>query len=202
MPARYALVLLLLALFGAAPAHADGTVYRADGCGDYLFVQTTTGISVLRGDTEGIKEGDALQGNVEQIGMVDLFDQTAGRAVFAQVSQIHLTQADAVPLVSVRCRSPLTEATTSGYVSRASDCGSKIFVNTPQGYAVLERIAGGEVADGDSLTGNFNRPGRSTMHDNQSNSDVIVFVDDLWLSASAAQRKIAQSCQKQSSYGR
>lgn len=194
---KFGLVLLAVALFGAAPARADGTVFRATGCGDYLFVQTPTGFSVLRGNAEGVKDGDALQGNVEQFGMVSLFDQTAGRSVFAQVSELHLTQPDIVQRVGIRCRSPLGETVVNGNVSRSAGCGSKIFVNTPQGYAVLERIAGGEVADGDTLSGPFNRPGRVTARDSQSNAEVVVFVDELWLSASAVQRKIQQSCQRQ-----
>ena len=69
-------------------------------------------------------------------------------------------------------------------------------MNTPQGYAVLERIAGGVVADGDTLTGNFNRPGRATVQDRQSNSSLVVFVEDLWLSKSATERKMTASCRR------
>ena len=180
------------------PARGDGTVLRASGCGDYLFVSTANAFSVLRGNTQGVKDGDMLQGNVEQIGQSVLFDQTAGRSVFAQVSELHLTQPEITQRIAVRCRASLGATVTSGNVSRANGCDSKIFVNTPQGYAVLERISGGVVGDGDTLSGNFNRPGRITVRDQQSDSTLTVFVDDLWLSASAVQRKIAQSCQRQS----
>jgi len=61
---------------------------------------------------------------------------------------------------------------------------------------VLERIAGGVVADGDTLTGNFNIPGRTTVEDKQSASSSVVFVEDLWLSKSAVQRKRRASCRR------
>lgn len=194
MPVGYALLLIALALVAAAPARADGTVYRASGCGDYLFVSTPSGYSVLQGDVQGVRDGDVLHGDVERIGQPALFDETAGHAVFARVAELHLTQSEVVQRIAIRCRPSLGESNVSGYVARASGCGSKIFVVTPQGYAVFERIAGGVVADGDTLTGNFNRPGRVTVQDTQSNSTLIVFVEDLWLPASAADRKMRQSC--------
>src|SRR5262249_7894244 len=120
---RLGLVLIALALFGAPPARADGTVVRVAGCGDYLFVQAAAGVSVLRGDIDGVKEGDALQGNVEQIGMVSLFDQTAGRSVFAQVSELHLTQPEVTQRVAIRCRAALDATIVNGNVSRSAGCG-------------------------------------------------------------------------------
>jgi len=81
-------------------------------------------------------------------------------------------------------------------VSRTAGCGNKIFVNTPQGYAVMERISGGVVADGDTLVGNFDRPGRATMKDRQSGSSLVVFVEDVYLSKSAAERRMTASCQR------
>lgn len=200
----FLIVLALLGVFAAAisSARADGTIYRAVGCGDYIFVTTPSGYSMLRGSTDGLKDGDTLQGNVEQIGGPTLFDETAGRSVFAQVSELRLTLPEVQQRVATYCRSALAETPVSGYVTRASECGSKIFLNTPQGYTVLDRLAGGVVADGDTVTGNFNRPGRVTAHDTQSNSDLTVFVEDLWLSASAVQRKITQSCRQQNQYSR
>lgn len=202
MPIRLTLLVIAILLGAAGSARADGTVFRASGCGDYIFVSTGSDFSVLRGSSEGIKDGDELQGNVGQIGQPVLFDATAGHSVFAQVSELHLTQAEIAQRVAVRCRAGLSEPVASGAVSRASGCGSKIFVDTPQGYAVLQRLSGGVVSDGDTLTGNFNRPGRAIVMDQQSNSTLVVFVEDLWLSVSAAQRKIAQSCQRPSTYGR
>lgn len=181
----------------AAPAHADGTVFRASGCGEYIFVSSASGFSVLRTDGgAGVKDGDQLRGDVEQIGRPTLFDQNLGRTVLAQVAERRLSQAEINQRIAVRCRSPLGDRPVSGYVARAADCGNKIFVNTPQGYAVLARISGGVVADGDTLTGNFSRPGRTTVQDRQSNSTLVVFVEDLWLSRSAAERKMSASCRR------
>ena len=72
--------------------------------------------------------------------------------------------------------------------------GNKIFVNTPNGYAVMERLAGGIVAIGDTLSGDFNRAGRATVTDKQTGGELVVFVEDFQLPKSAATRKIAASC--------
>ena len=191
-------LLLLAVLATAAPAWADGTVYRAQDCGDMIFVSTPNGFSVLQTDAgQGIKEGDELRGNVEQIGHPILFDQTLGRSVFAIVTERHLSRAEVTARIAARCRSPSGDITRSAYVSRAAGCGNKIFVNTPQGFAVMERIAGGVVADGDSLVGDFTRPGRATVQDRQSGSSLVVFIEDVYLSRSAAQRRMTASCQRQ-----
>ncbi|HEX3861517.1 MAG TPA: hypothetical protein VHY35_07475 [Stellaceae bacterium] len=188
-------LIVFAALCVTVPARADGTIYRASGCGDYLYVSTATGYSELvSSGTTGIKDGDTVTGNVERIGQPVLFDQTAGRSLFARVAEQHLTLAEVTQRIAIRCRSPLGDALTSGYVSRAEGCGNKVFVNTAQGYAVLEQIAGGTIADGDTLTGNFNKPGRATVTDQQSATTLVVFVEDLWLSKSAAERKMNASC--------
>lgn len=190
-------LLLALLMVGAAPARADGTVLRASGCGEYIFVSTVSGYSVLRADSgSGVKDGDRLTGEVERIGSPLLFDATAGRSVFAQVAELHLNQVEVTQRISIRCRSPLGETLASGYVARVNGCGSWIFINTPQGYAVLERISGGVVAEGDTITGNYNRPGRATVQDKQSASTLTVFVSDLWLSKSAAERKMTAVCRR------
>ena len=198
MAGRLGCALLLLSVLAAAlPAHADGTVFRVQGCGELLFVSTPTGYSVLQTDSgQGIKEGDEMRGNTEQIGHSDLFDQTQGRAVFAIVNERHLSRAEVTARVGARCRSPLGDVTRSAYVSQATGCGNRIFVNTPQGYTVMERIAGGVVADGDTLTGDFTRPGRATVQDRQSGSTLVVFIEDVYLSKSAAQRRMTASCQR------
>jgi hypothetical protein len=188
---------LVFAVLAAAPsARADGIVYRAQGCGDMIFVFSPTGYSALQTDAgQGIKEGDELHGNTEQIGHATLFDQTLGRSVFAIVNERHLSRAEVTARVSARCRSPTGDVTRTAYVSRAGGCGNRIFVNTPQGYAVMERISGGVVADGDTLTGDFTRPGRATVKDRQSGSTLVVFVEDVYLSKSAAERRMTASCQ-------
>jgi hypothetical protein len=188
-------VLIAALLLDGAVARADGTVYRASGCGDYIFVSSTGGYSVLvSSGSPGVKDGDTLTGNVERIGQASLFDPTAGLSVFAHVADRRLTLSEVTTRIAIRCRSPQAATLTSGYVSRANNCGSKIFINTPQGYAVLDRLSGGVVADGDTLTGNFNKPGRAMVRDQQSNTELIVFVEDLWLSKSAAERKMTANC--------
>jgi hypothetical protein len=193
---RHLPLLFACALLAATPARADGTIYRVNGCGDYIFVSSSAGDSVLvgSGGASGEKEGDTLTGNVEQIGHASLLDQTTGRSVFAQIVDHRLTLAEVTQRIASRCRDPIGDRQTSGYVSRAINCGSKIFVNTDRGYAMLERITGGIVADGDTLTGNFNRPGRATMKDQQTGGTLIVFVQDLWLSKSAAERRMTANC--------
>jgi hypothetical protein len=116
--------------------------------------------------------------------------------VFGQITEVHLGQAEVNQRVAVRCRTRFGDRPVSGYVSRAADCGNKIFVSTPQGFAVLDRISGGVVADGDTLTGNFGRPGRTTVEDRESGASLVVFIEDLWLSKSAAERKMAASCRR------
>jgi hypothetical protein len=190
-------LLLVAALAGATPARGDGTVYRAQGCGDTIFVSSPSGFSVLRTDAgQGIKEGDQLRGNVEQIGHPMLFDETLGRSVFAIVAERHLSRADVTARIAARCRSPSGDIVRSAHVSRAAGCGNKIFVDTPQGFAVMERISGGVVADGDTLVGDFTKPGRATVQDRQSASTLVVFIEDVYLSRSAAERRMTASCQR------
>lgn len=189
------------ALMAAAAARADGTVFRAQGCGDYIFVSSASNSAgnysiLLSSGASGVKDGDELRGDIEHIGHPILFDNTSGRSLFAQVAEHNLTRAEVTQRIAARCRSPTGEVIVQGYVSRATGCGSKIFVNTPKGYAVLERLSGGGVADGDTLTGPFDHPGRVTIEDRQSGATLMVFVDDVWLSKSAVGRKMTASCRR------
>lgn len=189
-----AIAAVMMAMMAAA-AHADGTVFRAQGCGDYIFVSSGTNYSILLSSgASGVKDGDEVRGDVDHIGHPVLFDATAGRSLFAQVAERNLTRAEVAQRIAARCRAPSGEVIISGFVSRASGCGRKIFVNTPKGYVVLEQLAGGIVADGDTLAGPLDHPGRITVEDRQSGSRLLVFVDDLWLSKSAVGRKMTQSC--------
>ncbi len=197
MLGRGAFIVVAAMLAAAAPAHADGTIYRAQGCGDYIFVSTGTSYSILLSSgATGVKDGDELRGDVDHIGHPILFDTTASRSVFAQVAERNLTRAEVTQRIAARCRSPSGEVVVNGYVSRASGCGDKIFVNTAKGYAVLDQLAGGVVAEGDTLVGPFDRPGRATVEDRQSGATLVVFVEDLWLSKSAVQRKMTASCRR------
>jgi hypothetical protein len=186
---------LVFLLIAAAPAFADGTVMRAKGCGDKVFVLTENGYSVLvAGQSGAANEGDKLVGETDKIGFESVYLPESGRHFSASVDARGLSKSEVTTRIAATCRAAGGERITSGQVERAAGCGNKIFVNTNEGYAVLERLAGGNVYAGDTLTGNFNRAGRTTVKDRQTNAELVVFVDDFQLPKSAAQRKITESC--------
>jgi hypothetical protein len=185
----------LALVIAAEPAFADGTVLRAQGCGDKVFVATENGYSVLvANQSDAASDGDKLVGNTDQLGFQSFYIPQSGRRFSASVDERQLTKSEITTRIAANCRSAAGDRLTSGQVERVAGCGNKIFVNTDQGYAVLERLAGGLVYVGDTLTGNFSRAGRTTVRDHQTNADLIVFVDDFQLPKSAAQRKITESC--------
>ncbi|HEU0215513.1 MAG TPA: hypothetical protein VFQ90_02560 [Stellaceae bacterium] len=186
-----AFVLLLI----AAPAFADGTVMRAKGCGDKIFVATEGGYSVLvASQSDAANDGDRLIGDTDKIGFGTFYLPDSGRHFSASVDARGLSKSEVTTRIATSCHALGAERLTSGQVERAAGCGNKIFVNTNEGYAVLERLAGGNVYAGDTLVGNFSRAGRATVKDRQTNAELVVFVHDFGLSKSAAQRKIAESC--------
>jgi hypothetical protein len=193
---RAKLVIAALLLLGAAaPAFADGTVLRAKGCGDKVFVSTDNGYSVLIASETGVvDDGDKIVGNTDSLGFSSFYLPDKGRRFSASVDARNLSKSDVTTQIASYCRTAGGERLTSGQVERAAGCGNKIFVNTDEGYAVLERLAGGLVYVGDTVTGDFSRAGRTTIKDRQTNTDLVVFVDDFALSKSAAQRKITETC--------
>jgi hypothetical protein len=186
----------MAALFSAtAPAFADGTVLRAKGCGDKVFVATENAFSVLTATELGAADdGDKLVGNTDRLGFSAFFIPQSGRRFSASVDERGLSKSEITTRIAASCHSATGARPTSGQVERAAGCGNKIFVNTDQGYAVLERLAGGLVYAGDTLTGDFSRAGRATIKDRQTGAELTVFVDDFQLPKSAAQRKITESC--------
>jgi hypothetical protein len=190
------LLFAALALLAAAmPALADGTVLRAQGCGDKVFVATENGYSVLvASQHDAANDGDRLVGSTDGLGFQSFYLPQSGRRFSASVDERQLTKSEIAARIAASCRSAAGDTVTSGQVERVAGCGNKIFVNTDQGYAVLERLAGGLVYVGDTLTGNFSRAGRTTVRDHQTNADLVVFVEDFQLPKSAAQRKITESC--------
>ena len=189
-----AAALFALILLSAAPAFADGTVLRASGCGEKVFVATESGYSVLVASGADVaNDGDKLVGSTEKLGFSSFYLPQSGRRFSASVDARGLTKAEVTTRIAASCHA-VGERLTSGQVERAAGCGNKIFVNTDEGYAVLERLAGGLVYAGDTLTGNFSRAGRTTVKDRQTSAELVVFVDDFQLPKSAAQRKIAESC--------
>jgi hypothetical protein len=185
----------LAVLLAAAPALADGTVLRAKGCGDKVFVTTENGYSVLvASEADAAVDGDKLMGNAYKLGFASFYIPQSGRRFSASVDERGLSKSEVTTRIAASCRAANGNRQTSGQVERAAGCGNKIFVNTAEGYAVIERLAGGVVTAGDTLTGDFSRAGRTTVRDHQSNADLVVFVDDFQLPKSAAQRKIAASC--------
>ena len=71
-----ALFFAAAALLGAAPAYADGTVLRAKGCGDKIFVASDKAYAVLVTTDQIVAvDGDKLVGDVE-------FEPAAERAAW------------------------------------------------------------------------------------------------------------------------
>ncbi|HTQ32807.1 MAG TPA: hypothetical protein VMI30_01450 [Stellaceae bacterium] len=188
-------LLVCLMLIAATPAFADGTVFRAKGCGDKIFVATESGYSLLTAGARGVAaDGDRVVGNTDRYGFAQFYLPDSGRRFSASIDAVRLSKAEVGTRIAADCRAVGGERLSSGQVERAAGCGNKIFVNTNEGYAVLERLAGGVVAAGDTLVGNFSRAGRATVTDRQTNGQLVVFVDDFQLPKSAAQRKITESC--------
>jgi hypothetical protein len=193
--ARVVLFAAIAFLSASGPAWADGSVLRAKGCGDRIFVTTEHGYSVLRASDPGsVEDDDGFSGDADRIGFSSFYVARSGRRFFAEVEERGLTKSEVTQRIAASCRSPTERAQTFGQVERATGCGGKIFVNTAAGYAIVERLAGGEIAVGDALTGDFSRVGRATLKDRQSNAEIIVFIDEFGLEKSAAARKEAQSC--------
>jgi hypothetical protein len=188
-------VVVTAALVGlATPALADGTVLRAKGCGDKIFVGSVDGYSVLiASDSGAVDDDDTIVGDLNQVGFASFYDSKSGRHFTASIDERGLSKSEVSVRIAASCRS-LTANLISGQVEHADGCGNKIFVNTPQGYAILERLAGGIIANGDTLTGDFDRAGRATVKNPQTGAEYVVFVDDFRMSKSAAARKIAESC--------
>ncbi len=174
---------------------ADGTVFRAQGCGDKIFVTSSTGYSILSGiGGTGVADKDDLVGNVDGVGHTELHDRTKGFNFSAEIEERRLSQQDVTPRIAVACRGENANALTNGSVARADGCGNRIFVETPQGYAILDRLAGGIIGKDDEVTGDFNKPGRATVKDKQTGSELTVFVEDFMLSRAAADRKMTALC--------
>ncbi|HZK90098.1 MAG TPA: hypothetical protein VFC56_08140 [Stellaceae bacterium] len=186
----------LTALLGlAASAYADGTVLRAKGCGDKIFVGSDQGYSVLAANgRDAAEDGDRLLGDVDRIGFSSFYIAKTGRRFSATIDERGLGKSAIDQRIAASCRAANAGNLASGQVERAPGCGNKIFVNTDRGYAVMERLAGGLVYVGDTLSGDFNKAGRATIKDRQTGAELTVFVDDFQLPKSAAERKIAASC--------
>jgi hypothetical protein len=192
---RVMFLALVTVLVAAATAHADGTVLRAKGCGDKVFVASENSYSVLLTSDRGVADdGDKLVGDVDKVGFGSFYLPQSGRRFSASIEERGLSKAEITQRMLASCRSASAYSVTSGQVERAAGCGNKIFVNTAQGYAVLERLAGGLVYAGDTVTGDFSRAGRATIKDGQTGAELVVFVDDFQLPKSAAERKIAETC--------
>ena len=192
---RVLLIAVASVVLTAHVAWADGTVTRARGCGDKIFVNNNEAYSILTatgGDPPA--DGDQLVGDVNRIGHTVLFDKETGRSISAIVEDRGLNKAEITQRMTTNCRSLLASSFTSGRVERAIGCGNKFFVNTPQGYALLERLAGGIVNEGDDVQGDFNKAGRATIQNRQSGATLTVFVDDYRLSSSAASHAMARKC--------
>jgi hypothetical protein len=191
------LFLAAVVLLCAAPAYADGTVMRAKGCGNKIFVSTENSYSVLAASEPGLAaDGDTLVGDTAHIGFSSFYDKESGRRFSASIDERGLSKAEATERIAGSCRSQTEYNRISGQVERAEGCRGRIFVDTPQGYAVLELLAGGVIAAGDTLSGDFNKAGRATVTNPKTGGEFVVFVDDFQLSKSAEMHKIAESCRQ------
>jgi hypothetical protein len=194
MPIKAIFAAAILAM-APALAFADGTVLRAKGCGDKIFVAGENGYSVLiASQPDAAADGDTLTGDIDRIGFSSFYDSKSGRRFSASIDERGLSKSEVTTRIAASCRSQTAYNFTSGQVEHAAGCGNKIFVNTPQGYAILELLSGGVIATGDTLGGDFNRAGRATVKNPQTGAEYVVFVDDFQLPKSAAARKIAESC--------
>jgi hypothetical protein len=166
------------------------------GCGDKLFVSSQHGYSMLQlTSTAKLNVGDVLNGDVEKIGYVSLFDTGTGERFSAIVQEPFLSDADLASKVAITCRPPRPLGPAVAVVTRAMGCRTKLFVLAPNGYAMLDRLAGGGVVvKGDHLTGDFNKPGRAVMEDTDNHTPITVFVQDYMLSRSAVANRIAAYC--------
>jgi len=193
-PLRFLLAILAL-LAGIASARADGTVLRAKGCGDRIFVAGDNTYSVLVTSEPGVaQDGDKIVGDIDRLGFGSFVVAGSGRYFAASIDERGLGKSEVTQRIAASCRTAAAGAATSGQVERAENCGGKIFVNTPQGYAILERLSGGIIATGDTLSGDFNKPGRATVRNPKTGAEFVVFVDDYQLPKSAEARKVAESC--------
>lgn len=188
-------IVMAVTLVGlAAPAFADGTVLRAKGCGDKIFAGSDDGYSVLIASQPGAADdGDTIVGDLNRVGFGLFYDSKSGRRFTASIDERGLSKSEVSVRIAANCRLQ-TANFTSGQVEHAEGCGNKIFVNTPQGYAILERLSGGTIANGDTLSGEFNRAGRATVKNPRTGAEYVVFIDDFRMPKSAAARKIAESC--------
>jgi hypothetical protein len=190
------LVLVGTILLLPAVARADGDVVRASGCGDRVFVSSPSGYSTLEISSEPgvVVEKDHLVGNVESIGHVMLFDETSARTVSAVVEDSALSKGQLVGRIAARCREPLSMESTTATVDRVKGCNGKAFVATPEGFAELELVSGGSIAEGDHLVGKINRLGRVELRHQEADGTVNVFVDNYRLSQTTVERLIATNC--------
>jgi hypothetical protein len=185
----------LMLVATAAPALADGTVFRTKGCDGKVFVSTDRGFAMLRAtEIDVADDGDRLVGDTDKIGYASFFIPRSDRRFSAMVEVTGLSKTDVTARIAATCRVAAAERQISGRAERSTGCGNKIFVDTVEGYAVLERLAGGLVYPGDTLIGGFTHAGRTTVKDKQTGADLVVFVDDFELPKSAAQRKITEAC--------
>ena len=179
----------------AATAYADGSVFRAKGCGDKIFVAGENGYSVLVASEAGLaQDGDKIVGDTDKIGFGSFLVTRTGRRFSASIDERGLDKSEITQRAAASCHAAISPAMTSGQVEHAAGCGSKIFVGTPQGYAVIELLAGGIIAVGDTLDGDFNKAGRATVKNPKTGAEFVVFVDDYQLPKSAEARKVAESC--------
>src|ERR1700686_1981804 len=126
MPINPALVVgVLLVLTG--PAFADGTVLRAKGCGDKIFVGLGDVFSVLiASQRDSVADGDTIVGDINRVGFGSFYDSKSGRRFTASVDERGLDKSAVTVRIAVSCRSQTAFNLATGQVERADGCGNKI----------------------------------------------------------------------------
>src|SRR5277367_659954 len=111
----------LAMLAAATPALADGTVLRAKGCGDKVFVTTENGYSVLvASEADAAVDGDKLMGNADKLGFAWFYIPQSGRRFSASVDERGLSKSEVTTRIAASCRSANGNRQTSGQVERAA----------------------------------------------------------------------------------
>src|ERR1700681_4976230 len=90
----------------AGPAFADGTVLRAEGCGDRIFVHGENAYSVLSASQQGAADDDdTIVGDLNRVGLGSFYDSKSGRHFTASVHERGLDKSAIAVRIATSCRS-------------------------------------------------------------------------------------------------
>lgn len=75
-------------------------------------------------------------------------------------------------------------------------CGSRVVVETPLGYTLLQWFSGSVPYEGQQLFGDFERYGMVTLLNVSSRREGRFWVEDYWLTRSALQERVRRLCDR------